>query len=88
MYDAEYDLLVLATILCRALAKNDGSVDGNRRTAAAATVLFLEPNGYELVVPDNDPEAPWLGGDRGDASRALSPERACTMLLPFLRPLP
>lgn len=61
LYDGEDDILVLAIHLCFAIAKNHGFLDGNKRTAAAAMIEFLAINGYDLFVPDDDPEEPLLG---------------------------
>lgn len=89
LYEHENDLLTLALVLCRALAKNHGFVDGNKRTAAAAMLLFLELNGYELIVSDDDPDAPWLGRIIEQiAGSALPLERAYALFVSFLRPLP
>lgn len=60
-YDEERDVLMLALVLCRALAKNHGFLDGNKRTATASMILFLAINGYDLIIPDDDPDEPWLG---------------------------
>lgn len=60
-YEGERDVLMLALILCRALARNHPFLDGNKRTAAVAMLMFLELNGYELIISDDDAEAPMLG---------------------------
>lgn len=60
-YEGECDILMLALILCRALARDHPFIDGNKRTAAVAMLIFLELNGYELIMPDGDAEAPMLG---------------------------
>lgn len=52
---------MLALVLCRALARDHPFIDGNKRTAAVAMLIFLELNGYELIMPDGDAEAPMLG---------------------------
>ncbi|VXC43064.1 type II toxin-antitoxin system death-on-curing family toxin [Sphingomonas sp. 8AM] len=60
-YEGERDLLMLALVLCRALARDHPFIDGNKRTAAVAMLMFLELNGHELIMPDDDAEAPMLG---------------------------
>ncbi len=60
-YEGESDVLMLGLILCRALARNHPFMDGNKRTAAVALLMFLELNGYELIMPDHDVDAPMLG---------------------------
>lgn len=52
---------MLAIRLCYAIAKNHGFNDGDKRTAAFALIEFLAINGYDLFVPDDDPEEPLLG---------------------------
>ena len=65
LYEENEDVLMLALVLCRAIAKNHGFVDGNKRTAFVAMVEFLEINGYELDAPDvpvqglNGEDVPW-----------------------------
>lgn len=61
LYEEEEDVLVLAIKLCVALAKNHGFNDGNKRTAAVAMIEFLAVNGYDLLIPDDEPDAPILG---------------------------
>ena len=61
LYKGEEDALVLGIKLCLALAKNHGFVDGNKRTATAALIEFLAINGYDLLVPDDEEDAPILG---------------------------
>jgi death-on-curing protein len=61
LYEGQEDVLALAVKLCLALAKNHGFADGNKRTATAAMIEFLLINGYDIVVADEDPEAPTLG---------------------------
>lgn len=48
------DLWSKAAILCYLLIKNHPFVDGNKRTALAALLEFLERNGYTIAVADND----------------------------------
>ena len=62
LYEGQEDVLALAIKLCAAIAKNHGFNDGNKRTATAAMIEFLAVNGYDLVVPDDEPETPILGG--------------------------
>lgn len=61
VYRGEDDILALAIHLCFAISKNHGFLDGNKRTAAAAMIEFLAINGYDLFVPDHDPDEPLLG---------------------------
>lgn len=60
-YESEDDVLRLGIRLCYALAKNHGFNDGNKRTAAFAMIEFLAINGFDLFVPDDEPDAPLLG---------------------------
>jgi death-on-curing protein len=61
LYSEQRDILVLAIRLCYAIAKKHGFNDGNKRTAAFAMIDFLAINGYDLFVPEDDPETPLLG---------------------------
>lgn len=38
------------------ISRNHAFTDGNKRTAAIATLVFLEINGYELTCEDNEYE--------------------------------
>jgi len=45
------DLFDLAAAYGHALIRNHGFIDGNKRTAYVATLLFLELNGARLTAP-------------------------------------
>ena len=47
------DIISKAACYLRSFAMNHPFFDGNKRTALMATVVFLERNGYEVIV-DND----------------------------------
>jgi len=47
----EHDLFDLAAAYGHALIRNHGFIDGNKRTAYVATLLFLELNGARLSAP-------------------------------------
>jgi len=49
-YDPDCDLASLAAAYCFGIAKNHPFVDGNKRAAFHALVLFLDNNGYGLTV--------------------------------------
>jgi death-on-curing protein len=61
LYSGEDNVLTLGISLCYALAKNHGFLDGNKRTAAFSMIEFMAINGFDLVVPDDNPEEPLLG---------------------------
>lgn len=48
------DLFSKAAALMDSLVRNHPFVDGNKRTAVAATALFLRVNGYRLVVENDE----------------------------------
>jgi death-on-curing protein len=88
LYGGERDVLMIALVLCRGIAQNHGYLDGNKRTAAASMLMFLELNGYELVVSDVDHEAPWLGQMvELIAMGALCLPNAYAAFVPYLREL-
>jgi death-on-curing protein len=45
------DLFMKAGALLHALSSTQGLFDGNKRTAWACTVVFLDINGHELLDP-------------------------------------
>lgn len=51
--DAYPDLFAKAAALLHSLACNHALVDGNKRTALAATLLFLELNGVRVLPTDD-----------------------------------
>jgi death-on-curing protein len=51
-YIPESTLVSLAVSLAFGLTKNHGYRDGNKRTAFAATAVFLRLNGYQLMAPE------------------------------------
>ena len=53
-YGGVDDVVRLATVLLFGIAANHAFIQGNKRTAFAAMVLFLEDNGFHLAM-DDDP---------------------------------
>lgn len=53
-YEQTADMAILAAVLGHSIAKNHAFYNGNKRTAAAATVQFLLLNGAMLVAPPED----------------------------------
>lgn len=84
-YEGEADVLILALTLCLAIAKNHGFSDGNKRTATVAMLLFLEINGFELIIPEGeeDPDRPYLGA-RIESLVILGPSFIPTLYAAFL----
>jgi death on curing protein len=48
------DVVVLAVKLLLGIAQNHPFEQGNKRTALASAVMFLDLNGLELVIPDSE----------------------------------
>jgi len=48
------DLWIKAAVLMESLIRDHPFVDGNKRTALAATGIFLELNGYTLTATDDE----------------------------------
>jgi death on curing protein len=46
--------VILATTLAVGIAQNHAFEQGNKRTAFAAAIHFLELNGYDVVAPDTE----------------------------------
>jgi death-on-curing protein len=80
-YYQEADLALQAAILAHGIAEGQPFINGNKRTAAIALVVFLDINGIELTVADEDLAAYiwWLSED-------LPPEELADLLRPHLKP--
>lgn len=50
-YEPDSDIAALAAAYLCGFAQKQGFVDGNKRTALAATLVFLRLNGHELDIP-------------------------------------
>jgi death-on-curing protein len=44
----------VAAAMCFYLTKAHAFLDGNKRTASLAAILFMNSNGWDLVYPEND----------------------------------
>jgi death on curing protein len=80
-YYQEADLALQAAILAHGIAEGQPFIDGNKRTAAIALAVFLDVNGIELAVADDDLATFiwWLSED-------LPPEELADLLRPHLKP--
>lgn len=67
-YDEEADLFRLAASYAFGLAKNHPFIDGNKRTALAVSITFLELNGWEVVAPRENEYLTFLGLAEGSVS--------------------
>jgi death on curing protein len=52
-FRGEDDVATLAAAMAAGIARNHPFTDGNKRTALACAVRFIEANGYEFASPDN-----------------------------------
>ncbi len=86
-YAGERDLLALAVDLCFKIAKNHGYVDGNKRTATAAMIAFLQLNGFDLHMVDMDGYEPLAELVEQLAADELTPERFADEIYPNVYPL-
>jgi death-on-curing protein len=50
-YPDQPDIFRLAASYAFGIARNHAFVDGNKRTALVASLIFLERNGWEIVAP-------------------------------------
>ncbi|MGN6208593.1 type II toxin-antitoxin system death-on-curing family toxin [Asticcacaulis sp.] len=48
------DLIAEAAALWESLSQNHPFIDGNKRTALSSMLMFLNLNGLDIVVPDDD----------------------------------
>ena len=53
-YSDDPDIFVLAASYAFGIARNHAFVDGNKRTAAAISMTFLNLNGWEIEAPKED----------------------------------
>jgi death-on-curing protein len=77
------DLAALAAAYAFGIAKNHGFIDGNKRTSAVATELFLELNGSSLTATDTELVQTWTDLGAG----TLSEEALADWLRPRLQKL-
>ncbi len=67
----EHDLAALAAAYAYGLARDHAFVDGNKRIAFAALVVFLGLNGLDFVVAEPDATAMMMALAAGQASEDL-----------------
>lgn len=77
-YDGQEDVFELALILMMAIVRNHAFSDGNKRAAFEAALLFLELNGFEVIMEDDVAFADLL-------CMAIAREIAERELIPWLR---
>ncbi len=53
-HEAYSDVFSKAAVLLEGLAKNHGFIDGNKRTALAATAVFLKRNRFKLKTSSRE----------------------------------
>jgi death on curing protein len=52
-FRGEDDIATLAAAIAAGIARNHPFTDGNKRTALACAIQFIESNGYAFDAPDN-----------------------------------
>jgi death on curing protein len=71
------DLIKLAASYGYAIARNHPFVDGNKRTSAVVTELFLELNRFQLTASDAEVVTTWLAvADNMDENEFVTRLRA------------
>ena len=63
----EHDLAALAAAYAFGIARNHPFIDGNKRAALAALIVFFNLNGVDLLVPQADMTAAILAVAAGEA---------------------
>ncbi len=48
------DLIAEAAALWESLSQNHPFIDGNKRTALSSMLMFLNLNGLDIILPDDD----------------------------------
>ncbi len=66
VYEGDLDLGTLAATYLCALSRQQGYLDGNKRAALAATLVFLGINGLKLVAPGPELYAIVISAATGD----------------------
>lgn len=67
----EHDLAALAAACAFGLARDHAFVDGNKRIAFAAMIVFLGLNGVDFAVPEADATAMMMALAEGQADEGL-----------------
>jgi len=67
-YDNEADIFRLAASYAYGIAKNHPFVDGNKRTALAVSITFLDLNGWDVNAPREEEYFTFLGLAEGTVS--------------------
>jgi death-on-curing protein len=67
----EHDLAALAAAYAFGIARNHPFVDGNKRSALAAMIVFLNLNGVDLLVPQPDMTAAILAVAAGEVEEDI-----------------
>jgi death on curing protein len=73
------DVALQAAVLAHGIAQSQSFIDGNKRTALAALLVFLELNGYGVEATDRE-LADWII----DFSRGATPGQVADLLRPRL----
>jgi len=81
LYEAQYDLVVLAVHLLHAVAMAHPFEDGNKRAAFFAAAAFLELNGAIFAPPDTEETAQWV---TGLIEHGIDQKTLCELLRPFV----
>ena len=69
------DLFEMAAAYLFHIARNHPFVDGNKRTALAAALVFLDLNGIRITAADEDLETLAIGVAAGRIGKASAAER-------------
>jgi death-on-curing protein len=82
-YDGVEDVVTLAVELLFGIARNHPFAQGNKRTGFEAAILFLQANGYDLVIEDSQA----LGRSVVDViTGAMAPEAFEALIRPHVTP--
>lgn len=77
------DIATQAAAYMHGIAEGQGFLDGNKRTAEAAGVVFLLDNGYVIDLAVEENLAKWIL----DLSEGLTVETFADLLRPWLLPI-
>jgi death-on-curing protein len=69
--DGETDLVALAAAYAFGIARNHPFIDGNKRAALAAMIVFLNLNGVDVLVPQPDMTAAILAVAAGEVEEEI-----------------
>lgn len=80
--DGAPDIAALAASYAFGIARNHLFIDGNKRTSFVVCELFLNLNGFDFLMPDEEGVVTWLAMAAGDMAEEELAERIRSSIRP------